>query len=179
MPEAPSYYYNPDRPPIDRRRSNGAPSRSRIFNVSKIWEHHEEIVRRLVLGQKNTEIADAMNLSPQTISNVRNSPIIQERLSVMKGARDAETVDIAREIRQFAPIALDLLKRIIKGEREGELASPALKVSVAKDVLDRAGFAPVRNISMQSVHAHLTREDIEAIKQRAFQTNAPLIEMEQ
>lgn len=98
----------------------------------------------------------------------------------MQGARDAYTIDIARDIREFAPKALDLLKEILQGEgTSGQLASPALKVSVAKDLLDRAGYAPIKSIDVRSVHAHLTKEDIEEMKKRAFEgSNAPLVRAE-
>jgi hypothetical protein len=163
-------YFEGDRP-ADRRFVSEAPRKT--WQVSKIWDQHEEIIRRITLGQKNTEIAQSMDMSEQQISNIRNSPIIQERLSVMKGARDAYTIDLARDIREFAPKALDLLKEIINGEMQ--LASPALKAKVAVDILDRAGYAPVRNVNVQSVHAHLTKDDIEEMKRRAFESsNAPL-----
>jgi hypothetical protein len=168
-------YFEPDRP-RDRRFIPDKPRKT--WQVSKIWESHEEIIRRIMLGQKSSEIASSMNLSQAQVSNVRNSPIIQERLAVMNGARDAYTIDLARDIREFAPKALDLLKEIIQGEgTSGQLASPALKARVATDLLDRAGYAPIRQLNVQSVHAHLTKEDIDEMKRRAFcASNAPLAE---
>jgi hypothetical protein len=170
-------YFDGNRPP-DRRFHSDAPRKT--WQVSKIWDTHAEIIRRVTLGQKSSHIAESMGLTPAQVSNVRNSPIIQERLAVMQGARDAYTIDIARDIREFAPKALDLLKEILQGEgTSGQLASPALKVSVAKDLLDRAGYAPIKSIDVRSVHAHLTKEDIEEMKKRAFEgSNAPLVRAE-
>ena len=165
-------YFEANRPP-DRRFVPDAPRKT--WQVSKIWDQHEEIIRRLTVGQKNVDIARAMDLTETQVSNVRNSPIIQERLAIMKGARDASTIDIARDIREFAPKALKLLKEIVQGEgTTGQLASPGLKARVASDFLDRAGYAPIKSIDVRSVHAHLTREDIEELKSRATQMNAPL-----
>lgn len=161
----------------DRRLIPGERPR-RTWQVSRIWDRHAEIVRRKAVGQSNTQIADSMGMSKMQVSNVVNSPIIQDRLAIMNGARDAYTIDLARDIREFAPKCLDLLKEIISGDTEGvgQLASPALKARVAIDVLDRAGYAPVKNINMQSAHVHLTKEDIDQMKQRvlANMTNAPL-----
>ena len=102
---------------VPDRRFRVKPRKS--FAVSKIWELHAEITRRILLGQKNTIIAESLGCTPQTVSNVRNSPIIQDRLALMRGARDAHTVDIARDIQEFAPTALELLKELIMGKGAG------------------------------------------------------------
>ena len=135
------------------------------FKVSKIWENHHEIKRRVLLGQKNTVIAEALGCSVATVSNVRNSPVVQDELAIMRGARDAYTVDIARDIQEFAPKALDLLKDLILGKGPGENASIALRGKYASNWLDRAGYAPIRK--EQRISTHLTAEEIQGIKERA------------
>ena len=167
-------YFQPDRP-RDRRTRPDKPRRT--WQVSKIWDSHEEIIRRLTLGQKNTEIAQNMGISSAQVSNVRNSPIIQDKLAIMQGARDAYTLDIAKDIREFAPKALEVLKAIVNGDDSSGLpVGPALKARVASDLLDRAGYAPVRNVNVQSAHVHLTRDDIEELKRRAV-ANGPVIDV--
>lgn len=167
-------YGDPDR--VSDRRFVQRVEPRKTHTISKIWEIHDEITRRLVLGEKNVNIAKALNCSEQTVSNVRNSPIIQDKMSVMKGARDAATVDIARDIQEFAPVALDLLKNIVMGKGVGTNASPALRAKEANGFLDRAGFAPIRR--EQHMHAHLTPDDIEEIKLRAFGGHSPVVEAE-
>lgn len=167
-------YFEPNRPP-DRRFVPDAPRRT--WQVSKIWDQHEEVVRRIVLGQKNTEIAGSMKLSQAQVSNIRNSPIIQDKLAIMKGARDAYTIDIARDIKEFAPKALEVLKRIVNGDDPSGLPiGPALKARVASDLLDRAGYAPIKSVQVSGVHAHLTLDDIAELKRRAVEMNAPIAE---
>lgn len=167
--------YSESRPGRDKRFKPDAPKKT--WQVAKIWDQHEEVIRRITLGQKNVEIAESMKLSPTQVSNIRNSPIIQDRLAIMKGARDAYTLDVAQDIREFAPIALNILKALCQGtDGSGLPVSPALKAKVATDLLDRAGHAPTRQISVQSVHAHLTKDDIEELKRRAF-TTEPVIEV--
>ena len=166
-------YSDPDRKPVDRRFKNFRVKPREVFRVSKIWESHAEITRRILLGQKNTEIATAIGCSSMTVSNVRNSPVIQDKLAVMSGARDAYTVDIARDIQEFAPKALDLLKNIVLGKGIGANASPALRAKESNNFLDRAGFGAVRK--EQVLHAHLTSEEIDQIKERAMGANSPLV----
>jgi len=136
------------------------------FRVGKIWERHDEIARMVLLGRKNTEIAREVGCSAATVGNVRNSPVVQDKLAIMRGARDAYTIDIAKDIQEFAPKALDLLKNIVMGKGVGTNASPALRAKEANSFLDRAGFGAVRK--EQHVHAHLTAEEIDAIKERAM-----------
>ena len=148
----------------DLRRSNDA----KHWVVSEMWELHHEITRRLVLGQKNTEIAKALKCTPQTVSNVRNSPVAQEHIAIMKGARDADTVDLAKEIREIAPEAMLLLKDIIRGENDGANASLGLRAKEANGMLARAGHGIPQKIQSESVSVHITSEQIADIKRRAL-----------
>jgi hypothetical protein len=133
------------------------------WTVSKIWDVHQEVVRRLVLGQKNTEIAKALDISEVQVSNIRNSPVIQDKLAIMQASRDAATVDIARQIQEFAPIALKKLMDIIDGTEKN--ASIPLIAKTAESWLDRAGHGPVKKF--EGAVAHFSREDIEEIKRRS------------
>ena len=160
----------------DRRFKKHRVRPRKVFRVSKIWELHDEIARRILLGQKSKIIAEALSCSVQTVSNVRNSPIIQDKLAIMRGARDAYTVDIARDIQEFAPEALKVLKQIVGGKGIGASASPALRAKEANNWLDRAGHGAVKKEAV--VHRHLTSEEIEAIKERAFGKNSPVVDAE-
>lgn len=153
----------------DRRKV--LPGERRTFQVDHIWESHHEVMRRILLGQKNTEIAKATGLTAATISYIRNSPVIQEQLQILEGARDAKTVDLASEIRAFAPVAHRLLTDIINGEGtmlKGEKPSLRQRAREANNLMDRAGYSAVRNVQGQFLHGHFTADEIEEIKQRAI-----------
>ena len=154
-------YYDSDRP-SDQRRTD-----RRVFEVSEMSELHHEITRRLLLGQKNVEIAEQLNCHEQTVSNVRNSQVVQDKLSVMQGARDANTVDLAREIQEIAPKALQNLREIIEDE-SGEVPLH-MKAKESNNLLDRAGYSPKQQTEHKHLHAHMTTDKIEEIKERAKQ----------
>lgn len=140
---------------VDKRRSE------QVERGNNFWDHHHEIVRRLLLGQKAVDIAHDLGLHPQTVSNVRNSPLVQRQLAVLQQQRTEEAVTIAEQIREIAPKAVQALD-----DAMSDPDSPwNAKVAAAKDVLDRAGYAPVRRT--ENVNAHLTLEELEAIKARA------------
>lgn len=150
----------------DLRRN---PSMRRTFQVGQLWERHKEIARLILLGYKNSEIAERLGVSKAMVGYTRNSPMVKEKIRMMEGARDASTIDIAKDIKMKAPKALKVLEEVLNGEPGtlGELASPALRVKVASEWLDRAGF-PARGASQNfHLHAHFTAEEIEELKRRA------------
>jgi predicted transcriptional regulator len=138
---------------------------ARKYNIKKLWELHANIAQQVSLGKTNIEIADELQITPQTVSNVRNSPIGKQKVELLTAEMDAETVDIGRRIREFAPKALEYLERIIEGREPG--ASVALRAKYAAQHLGRAGYGEITKV--HSLNATVTREDIEAIKSRALE----------
>jgi len=149
---------------LDKRRlPPGAPRKS--WEVTELWEVHKEIARRIVLGQKNTVIAQALGCTPQLVSMVRNSPVVKEHTEIMQGAADADCVDVARRISEMAPKALDVLEEILDDRDQN--ASLALKLKAAESILDRSGNSKI--IKSQNLHMSLGQADLIAIKERALQ----------
>ena len=141
------------------------PEKIQSYRISKLWDIHMEIARRVALGEKNKAIADALGISVATVEYTKNSKVAQERIDILRGAMDADTIDLGREIQEFAPTALRLLKEVIKGEGAGKDASIALRTKTAENHMNRAGYSPVKKVAM-ATH-HVTREEIEEIKQRS------------
>ena len=158
--------------PRGRDKRRAPPGNRRTFEVSHIWELHHEIVRRLLLGQKNCDIARALNVSEATVSYTRNSQVVKDKLAIMRGARDAETVDLAKRIRDGAPKALKLLEDAIDGavkDIEGNVVqvSVTARLKEANSWVDRAGYGAVKTFRGVHLVAHFTGEEIEKIKERA------------
>ena len=158
-------------PPLRHREGRG-PMRllrdrrkvqERSYEVKEIWYQHNEIIRLIVLGYGNGEIAEMTGYTPQTISNIRNSPIVRERVDELMHGADTRMLDIQARVREFEPIALEHLERIILGEVEG--VSPALRAKTCENYLARGGHGPVQKLS--SVSTSLSREDIEELKRQA------------
>jgi DNA-binding CsgD family transcriptional regulator len=149
----------------DLRRA--LPGQRKTFEVQEMHELHHEIVRRLLLGQKSSQIAEDLSCSAATVSYVKNSRIVKEKLNLMQGARDAEVIDLSKRIREKAPVALDLLVDIIEGKGEAEGASIHLRAKEANNLLSRAGY-PLTSRSEQLV-AHFTPQEIEDLKKQAYE----------
>ena len=148
-----------------RRNPDG---RKKGWQVAEMWDNHHEIARRIILGENNKAIAEALGLTDQQISNVRNSPVVKDKLAIMRAARDAGTIDLSREIQDLAPIALARIREALEeGKTLGRELSGSSILREANSVLDREIGKPTQTINTRNINAHLTLEDIEAIKQRA------------
>ena len=159
-------YHDGNRGPDERRV---APDKKRTYEVSEMWDVHHEIVRRLLIGQKVVNIAKDLKVSEAMVSYTRNSPVVREKLEIMKGARDAETIDLAKRIRENAPQSLRLLEDIISGEVDGTSVPLNMRRQEANMMMNRAGFAPVQTIKGAILHGHYTSEEIDDIKKRAVE----------
>lgn len=149
-----------------RRRKAGAPKKS--FEPTQLWDRYQEVARRIVLGQKNVEIANDMSLTAETVSYIRNSEIVQAQLKKLQARANEETVDISARIKAMAPKALDVLESLINGKVDGETIPAKTRAFHAEKLLDRAGHAPPKEVRSLNLHGHYTSEDIKRIKERAL-----------
>lgn len=141
------------------------PDEKKNFDIREVHTYYHEIARRLVIGQKTAEIAKALNVHPNTVRNAKNSPVIQEQLRIMGGARDHEAKNVAKQIRELAPKCVEVLEGILNDEEVGN----GLKVKTSLAILDRAGHSVPKNVNMRAVHAIVTKDDLSRIKERALE----------
>ena len=71
------YYYDESRP-ADRRKTD-----RRVYEVQQMTDLHHEITRRLLCGQKVKSVAESLGCTPQTVSNVKNSKVVKEKLDII------------------------------------------------------------------------------------------------
>ena len=159
-----SYYYDPTRAPDRRKREPG--QLSKTWKVTDIQAVHHNIIRELFKGKSNRLIALELGVSEVFVSNVKNSPAVQDRLRVLEIAADAEAVDVRKELIRRAPAALETLRELME---EKTTAGP-LKARIAFDHLDRAGFGAIKQVETKNLHAHkfIDEDDIKMLKQRAI-----------
>ena len=150
-----------------RRRLPSAPKKG--FEPTQMWAIYEDITRRIFLGQKSVAIANDLDITPQMVSYVRNSEMVQEKLAIMQLAADKDAVSVQNRIKELAPKALELLEDAISEGKIGTETIPAqLRLGHAEKLLDRAGYAAPKETRNLNLHGHFTTEDIENIKERAI-----------
>jgi hypothetical protein len=137
----------------------------RTFRVAEMNDLHHEISRRLVLNERPKKIAKELECSYQTVINVKNSPVVQEQMAIMRGAIDAETVDIGRQIRNFLPECVKILKEIT----EDADADPKLRSRNCLSLLAIEGYSPQKSVNIKGSHLHLTGTELQKIKERGVQ----------
>ena len=153
------------RKPLDRRRlQDGSPRR--VPGVGEMTELHHEICRHVLLGMKNVDIAAKLHCTPQTVSNVRNSPIVKRRLRELQNARDCVAINFAAECQARASRAFEILDEALMDDT-GEVPLQ-MRLKEANNLLDRV--ERVEGIGQRNLHlhAHLTADDIEQLKKRAL-----------
>jgi len=157
--------YNDPNRKDHRKVTDGKP---RGWQISKMWENHHEIARHILLGEKNVDIAKQMKCNVSTVAAVRNSPIVKDKLAIMAAARDVDTVNLAKEILDLAPIAIARVKEALT---EGKVLNKELSASgilkEANAILDRQIGKPTQTINTQNIHGHFTLDDLDRIKQKA------------
>lgn len=159
-----SRYSDPNREDLRRVDRGG----KKGYQISQMWDKHHEIARLIILGMNNQEISERMNCNPQTISNVRNSPVVQDKLAILHAVRDVATGDLAHEIAEMAPMALKRIREVLEtGQVHGQTASAAVIMKEANNLLDREMGKAVQRIDSRNVNTTLTTSDLDAIRQRA------------
>ena len=151
---------------LDKRRK--PPSEKKSWRPKQLWARHHEIKRRLLLGQSNKQIAEALGIHPQTVSWVRNSPVMQKALKELNQKRDEAAVDLKNQIMELAPLAIKHYRRCLEDETN-EVYSTTQQLKIAGDVLDRSGLSPKQVNRHEHLHAYLNAADIEEIKRRALE----------
>lgn len=102
-----------------------------------------------------------MGYTPQMCSIVRNSTVAREKLDNLHEQKDKAVVGVTKKLAQYSEEALDVMYHIMHGPMTPE----NVKVTVAKDFLDRAGHGAVKRMSVGI--GILTPERITEIKERA------------
>ena len=137
---------------------------SKTYRVAEMTDRHHEIARMLLLGLSDAEVAKQAGISTNYVSTVRRSPVVKEQLTILRAARDRESVDVAIQIQEALPKCIEFLTETITSED----VSAMLKSKNAFGLLSMGGFGPTKNVSVKGVHAVLTAEDISEIKNRGL-----------
>lgn len=122
---------------------------------------HHQIKRRIFLGQKNNVIAESLGCTSMLVSYIRNSKQVQDELAKLHTRADLNTIDIRKEIDELAPKAIRVLEQLL----ESDGVAPNVKLTAAKDILDRSGNSAPQQIN--HLHGHFTSDDLRDIKERA------------
>jgi len=150
------------------RRFN--PEGNQNYDICHMWASHHEIKRLLLLGMNNQNISRLLNCTPQTVSNVRNNPIVLRELEEMEKQRDTEAVTIGERIMKQVPLAVRVLEKSMEAAEnadEEQTQIRGLGVRSATTILDHAHPKTTKTVGVQAfMSLDRIREIQEKVKQR-------------
>lgn len=135
-----------------------------LYQLKELSPDHREIIRRRAMGQTTEQIAKETGFSKIKIRVTLTCDLGRERLKELMDQRDANAVNISAQLDRIAPKAVGVLDHILDSD-----AAPHVKVSVAKDVLNRAGYKSFNRGNRTGDEQ--TRESIRKLVDRAKQLN--------
>ncbi len=148
----------------DRRRVSSHEDKS-TYDIRNFWQRHHEIVNLASRGFKQTEIAEILGITPQTVSNTLNSTLGEQKLSEVRKERDEDAIITRERIRVLKDQALKVYQDLF--DNVDGSASIRERLHAADVVtLELAGMkAPTK---IQSSSVTLTGEELLALKERGL-----------
>jgi len=152
---------------IDEDRRRKPEGERKTYNIKQLWQRNHEIVNLAARGFKNVEIAEILNIDPQTVSNTLNSDLGQHKLSDIRLERDEEAKKISEKIRVLTDKALNIYHEIFDDE-SGELGLKDKGNFATSFLNEMSGLRAPTRIQSQSVSTVLTAEELAKFKERGI-----------
>lgn len=129
--------------------------------LDEIKARHREIARLVVEGKTPAQIAYDMKMHIATVSALIKDPLFRAHIDRLNDSVDVAVIDVRAELVKKQEPALAVYDDILKNDG----VPFAVQLNAAKDILDRTGFAVVKD--HRHLHAVLTADDLNDIKARA------------
>jgi len=105
--------------------------------LTHMWERHHEIKRRLVLGERQCDIARDMGMTDVRMSVIANSPLMRGSVEELRARADDKVVEIQERLMLLRKDAVEAMAEIV--QKRVEPGNAALRIKVAESILDRTG----------------------------------------
>jgi predicted transcriptional regulator len=132
------------------------------YQLKKLLPRHFKVMDLLLLGKKQKEIAEELDLTPQAVSSIVNSPIFQERLASRKHEvlnRSEPNELSAKQL--LEKTVIEAVKKLAEmlGSKDDRTA---LKAAI--DILDRTGHSGPKGVYRSKTVVFSSEETIEKIR---------------
>lgn len=125
-----------------------------LYELKRLREKHHNILRLVVLGVKQKDVAAALGITEETVSYTVNSKLGKQKLAILRKEADQGSLDMLAELQQLVPGAIALQEKVLFDD--GEKTSDRLRA--AEDILDRAG--PSKRQRTEHSHQLVSADEI-------------------
>lgn len=127
--------------------------------LKELKAHHRNIIQMSFNGFKAPEIADRLEMSTITVSNVLRSPLGKAYMEGLTDKMKDATLDVRKELVSMNKHALNTFKRLLDPE---EKAPASVQFNTAKDLLDRTGFKAADKLNIDMTFQTKSDDEIDA-----------------
>jgi len=146
----------------------GRPEKAPPVSLKQLRARHLQIARMIVAGVSMVQIAKSLDITVQTVSNLKNSPAFMALLGELNEVADKDFLQIGTRMRQLAMLGLDSLQqKVLEGE-----VSPEFIQDVVDDMLDRSGHPKVTETVTKTSHFSANATDLAALRNKVREGNA-------
>jgi len=148
---------------VDRRRVE--PGQRKTYEIKQMWQLTHEICNLSARGLKGVQIAEVLDVSPQTVSNTLNSELGMQKVSELRGVRDEDAKKVVEKIRILTDKALSTYNKLF--DKEG--TDDKLKKDTADTVvLELSGLRVPTRVQGFHISTVLTKDELEEFKERGI-----------
>jgi len=127
--------------------------------LKELRTQHRTIIQMAFNGYKNKDIAERMEMSDCTVSQIIRSPLGQAYLEGLQDKSQEATLDVRKKLVSMNKSALSVLERIMN---PAEKAPHSVQLTAAKDVLDRTGYKAPDRLHVDMTMTTKTDQEIES-----------------
>ena len=127
--------------------------------LKELKAHHRNMIQMAFNGFKAPEIADRLEMSTITVSNVLRSPLGKAYMEGLTDKMKDATLDVRKELVSMNKHALNTFKRLLDPE---EKAPASVQFNTAKDLLDRTGFKAADKLNIDMTFQTKSDDEIDA-----------------
>lgn len=139
------------------------PVRTREYDLVQLQDNHRAAIRMMALGASNEEVGKALGLGMLAVTTIRNSPLTRAEIERLQGALNANVERVRERIVSLQGEAVEKVYELMYHAHKDEV-----QLKAAERLLDMGGNSRVQKIEANVNHSHLSRNEIEEIKQRAL-----------
>ena len=127
--------------------------------LKELRTNHRNILHMHFSGFSNNEIAEKMEISHITVSQVIRSPLGQAYINGLQDRAQEATLDVRKQLISLNKDALATFTRLLDPSTK---APPSVQYNTAKDVLDRNGYKAPDKLNIDMTLQSKTDAEIDA-----------------